>query len=997
MVVFYRLWLGVQRCRQSVRHLPTQSSETAPFSTTTTALCAPSASVCTSPPPFYTPLGHPLHNITRPHLFIRLTRLHACYVVVEVLETENPTEVTYHYHLLTGGSVVTGTEGRTEPNLASLDFRTFKDDLDNPWAYGSVWQPTYTSSTLKRPAAWELATTESKRPRLAGSQTTFNHRLAHLVAMCDANLPFVNLQNELTSMNIPHQGLQLEGDNITLSVRLLRVPPCVEVSEETRRALERGLLECTFRLQGRNNRCWLVELVFAHCPLQSSSPREQGTVRHVYLSYETPPAEPVGCHRVIEMFLADWASIAQLHESVLAFSRILHDSPMAFQQFAEVRSYSYKKIVFCYGHNKGSSIGVQWLSGSGRFHLSLGTVGPNSGSSNCHSIIGHQLQEAFNRSPCIAQLLQILHDTQNPLNAINKLPTVPMLGLTPRPNTPFQCFTILPQSPTHVRLAFRSTYCVDIHCKARGTVAIRDGAYSLFDSSKIVEGFTPAPGLKTFLNMFVDGGEEARRRSVNEDDNPPSPIGADPLDPLLLPQALPPPTGQQGFNKTPPSSGTHYPLASPPTTYPTGVIPSPSMIPTPSPGNLLPANSPSGGLRVPSPASFAPAPSPSSLAIHMSTPSSFASPHASVDPNSPYPTNMPMPSPGHRLATWPGSPQLAGGPRHTAMTSSLSPAQAAIHSPLSDPTHSPRAGASLSSRKLPQRSWAGAIPSLLSHNALHQLLCPSPTPAVLPSLAGSYLCSPLERFLGSVFMRRHLQRVIQQEEALHLLSSTEPGVITFKTEALKCRVALNAQTFQTLQLKATPEAEPWSPDELQVLEKFFETRVAGPPFKANTLNAFAKLLGAPTHILHDCVQIMRLELFPDQSLRWGVQFCLTIPPSAPPIAPPGMPAVVLKSKMLFFLQLTQRIGLPAPPPGSGGVGSEAVSVIVPVVYDMATGSTQQAEIPRQPPGAGNISFLVSNALRRFAELNPPHPGECTIFAAVKDLMTNLVLPLPARA
>lgn len=45
------------------------------------------------------------------------------------------------------------------------------------------------------------------------------------------------------------------------------------------------------------------------------------------------------------------------------------------------------------------------------------------------------------------------------------------------------------------------------------------------------------------------------------------------------------------------------------------------------------------------------------------------------------------------------------------------------------------------------------------------------------------------------------------------------------------------------------------------------------------------------------------EQFPDQAsqLKWNVQFCLTIPPSAPPIAPPGTPAVVLKSKMLFFV------------------------------------------------------------------------------------------------
>lgn len=64
---------------------------------------------------------------------------------------------------------------------------------------------------------------------------------------------------------------------------------------------------------------------------------------------------------------------------------------------------------------------------------------------------------------------------------------------------------------------------------------------------------------------------------------------------------------------------------------------------------------------------------------------------------------------------------------------------------------------------------------------------------------------------------------------LQLINSNEPGVIMFKTEALKCRVALNPKTNQTLQLKVTPEnTGQWKSEELQVLEKFFETRVRTP-------------------------------------------------------------------------------------------------------------------------------------------------------------------------
>lgn len=51
------------------------------------------------------------------------------------------------------------------------------------------------------------------------------------------------------------------------------------------------------------------------------------------------------------------------------------------------------------------------------------------------------------------------------------------------------------------------------------------------------------------------------------------------------------------------------------------------------------------------------------------------------------------------------------------------------------------------------------------------------------------------------------------------------------------------------------------------------------------------------------LSLFLLLQFPDQAaqLKWNVQFCLTIPPSAPPIAPPGTIAVVLKTKMLFFV------------------------------------------------------------------------------------------------
>lgn len=77
------------------------------------------------------------------------------------------------------------------------------------------------------------------------------------------------------------------------------------------------------------------------------------------------------------------------------------------------------------------------------------------------------------------------------------------------------------------------------------------------------------------------------------------------------------------------------------------------------------------------------------------------------------------------------------------------------------------------------------------------------------------------------------------------------------------------------------------------------------------------------------------------------------------------------------LQLTQRIPVPQDP----------MSIIVPIVYDMATGLTQQADIPRQHSSSGAAALMVSNILKRFNELHPARQGETSM---------RLTLPLNLR-
>ena len=74
---------------------------------------------------------------------------------------------------------------------------------------------------------------------------------------------------------------------------------------------------------------------------------------------------------------------------------------------------------------------------------------------------------------------------------------------------PHPRFTVLPQSPTHIRIVHCNQYCIDIHCCANNMVSVRDGAYGVFQTSNLVEGLTAIQGLKvpTQRDKYWGGGE----------------------------------------------------------------------------------------------------------------------------------------------------------------------------------------------------------------------------------------------------------------------------------------------------------------------------------------------------------------------------------------------------------------------------------------------------------------------------------------------------------
>ena len=424
-----------------------------------------------------------------------------------------------------------------------------------------------------------------------------------------------------------------------------------------------------------------------------------------------------------------------------------------------------------------------------------------------------------------------------------------------RSMVPVQSFCLIPQSSTHIRILYRNIYCIDVMIQSDGLIAIRDGAYSLFDKSKALEELTPIQSLKAFLNRFVDKtSQHIRRHSQNEDDNPPSPIAQmESMDPSatsgvgsaysLSKSNINSPLPAMGDHNTPGAlsnqlrsvhtSNPNTP-ASPHTSIlsQTGYVPSPPGHPEPSPGNMFPVNSPISSIHAPSPSPLHPQPSP-------------AGPPNSNSSN----FNLSMPSPG--ASGWPNSPSLS---RPSPSRPVQSPAQSSLQSNqpiLQQPQHM--------SRVMPARYWAASVPTLLTHTAF-EAMC-KPNAQVEPSMSGNSVnasLSQLERFLGCVFIRRNLQRSIQNDETFTLIHTGEPGVTHFKNESLQFKISLHPVTMQSLLVKIQPLNDSkvqWTADDIDILERYFETKVSFLEFdmsiiKRLTIVVFSRLFALHSDLTH---------------------------------------------------------------------------------------------------------------------------------------------------
>lgn len=219
----------------------------------------------------------------------------------------------------------------------------------------------------------------------------------------------------------------------------------------------------------------------------------------------------------------------------------------------------------------------------------------------------------------------------------------------------------------------------------------------------------------------------------------------------------------------------------------------------------------------------------------------------------------------------------------------------------------------------------------------------------------------LEQHLGMSFMIMNILKKLTTPSyfptARALSPQNDSTVLIYASEFMKYRFDMDPQRG-LVRMKADPFVmEEWRPQDIEVLEHYFETRIGAYPFKADPCLGFCRLLfNFPKDVLKDFIQIFRMELFAnthhmDQSVQWNIALCNLIPAGAP-FMQAGMSSVCpLKTVTLFVLQLTRRNTSFAQSPMG------ASSIYVPFSFDSGQ-NTLSVYIPPRSENTAAASYLL---------------------------------------
>ncbi len=168
----------------------------------------------------------------------------------------------------------------------------------------------------------------------------------------------------------------------------------------------------------------------------------------------------------VDKMLQEWTQMVKLFDLVDGLEAYLEAASnpdphhatddVLLSNAVSIRTYTFEEVTLEYGPGHRQTVRVRHDAARGRFGLTFG--GQQELAGMCpHSIVKEQLEDQLNSSKNLALLAKVLHETYSPLRSVCRLPNTPQLGVSmQKANHPAETFVVVPQSPTHLKVAFVS-------------------------------------------------------------------------------------------------------------------------------------------------------------------------------------------------------------------------------------------------------------------------------------------------------------------------------------------------------------------------------------------------------------------------------------------------------------------------------------------------------------------------------------------------------------
>ena len=504
-----RFWMTKQRVHKTLQHLPATSHESLPI--------------------LFDLNKHPLKDLSPNKMYIRLNRQPNAILIAEFHEKPvNKCEIDYLYFFLwvRPASIEDDPKDETvqadipKVYLKALSMVEFDPFLVTHGPETKVDVQDLSEKIIGKRKFGGKAEIPYKRTKYPAY---FIYDLAHVVAFADEQIPFNTLASEMTQKGLAHSGIQVIEKAVGLELHIVHFPMLDGVSHEVQKHLQKFVLSVVIRMQQRqNSRFWRTELTFVGNPVAKIQNSNKGARQVSYLTHDVNNGDSAGA--AVDALLQEWSQIVHLFQLVDDLEDYLSCEASEVSDMVAIKSYTFQELVLEYGPNRLNTVQVLWNATQNKFSLIFGGI-KEAAAMSPHNLIKTQLEHHLNQHRNLALLGKILHETYGATRALVRLPTTPVTLPKIKINPPMQTFSIVPQSPTHYKVFFYSSYCLDIHLRSENYILIRDAAHSLFTQGQIRNEIEPIPFIKNFLLKYVDEATLQRRQSqAAEDDNPPSPL-----------------------------------------------------------------------------------------------------------------------------------------------------------------------------------------------------------------------------------------------------------------------------------------------------------------------------------------------------------------------------------------------------------------------------------------------------------------------------------------